>query len=296
LFSEHISYDLPSSSYRPNVGGDSPYHTPKNVSGTAVSMRSNEPSPLPRRVASPPLYMDSPSGQDHSFRRRTPSPSYTIRNPPQPPLQNFVESTSLPTSTSITMPSPESVVLPGRPPSMRAGTPTSVYSSYSYYELESPSQSQPSSRSTSRSPSAHSESNHSQPQYGHTSSRRSPSPSLNPIWRTDPQSQTPQDYLQLGIQHHEANRLQDSAVCFELSAKEQGGCGVGMLMWGLTLRHGWGCEKNEKSGFNWLRKAAEISVADLESTRGGMEASAVQVRRELQSRKICQLMVCCPLG
>jgi hypothetical protein len=115
------------------------------------------------------------------------------------------------------------------------------------------------------------------------------------MWRTDPQSQTPQDYLQLGIQHHEANRLQDSAVCFEMSAKEQGGCGVGMLMWGLTLRHGWGCKKNEKSGFNWLRKAAEISVADLESTRGGMEASAVQVCQELGCRGVC-LLICCYLG
>lgn len=87
---------------------------------------------------------------------------------------------------------------------------------------------------------------------------------------------TAQEYLQLGIQHHEANRLRESAVCFEKSAKEGGGCGVGMLMWGLTLRHGWGCEKNEKVGFKWLRRAAESAVEDLESARGGGEWSAVQ--------------------
>jgi len=63
-----------------------------------------------------------------------------------------------------------------------------------------------------------------------------------------------------------------------MSAKEQGGCGVGMLMWGLTLRHGWGCEKNEKSGFHWLRKAAECAVDDLESTREGMDARSVKVK------------------
>jgi TPR repeat protein len=87
---------------------------------------------------------------------------------------------------------------------------------------------------------------------------------------------TPQEYLQLGIQHHEANRLRDSAMCFEKSAKEYGGCGVGMVMWGLTLRHGWGCEKNEKLGFKWLQKAAESAVMDLESSKKGLDANAVQ--------------------
>ncbi|KAF8955731.1 hypothetical protein BDZ97DRAFT_1856143, partial [Flammula alnicola] len=79
---------------------------------------------------------------------------------------------------------------------------------------------------------------------------------------------TPQEYLQLGIQCHEANRLQESARHFERSAKEGGGCGVGMLMYGLTLRHGWGCGKNEKAGFKWLMKAAESAVGDLEGEVG----------------------------
>lgn len=40
-----------------------------------------------------------------------------------------------------------------------------------------------------------------------------------------------------------------------------------MLMWGLTLRHGWGCESNERAAFGWLRKAAEAAVEDLERVR-----------------------------
>jgi TPR repeat protein len=70
-------------------------------------------------------------------------------------------------------------------------------------------------------------------------------------------------------------------VYFEKSAKEDGGCGVGMLMWGLTLRHGWGCEKNEKVGFKWLRKAAEHAVGDLESARKGqsVDTGPVQVSK-----------------
>lgn len=50
-----------------------------------------------------------------------------------------------------------------------------------------------------------------------------------------------------------------------------------MLLWGLTLRHGWGCEKNEKSGFKWLTKAAESAVDDLGKAREGMDVKAVRV-------------------
>ena len=88
-----------------------------------------------------------------------------------------------------------------------------------------------------------------------------------------PGPRTPQDYLQLGIQHHEANRLTESAQCFERAANEGGGCGVGMLMYGLTLRHGWGCAKNEKMGFKWLMKAAEYAVGDLEKVRTGVQGA-----------------------
>jgi hypothetical protein len=50
-----------------------------------------------------------------------------------------------------------------------------------------------------------------------------------------------------------------------------------MLLWGLTLRHGWGCEKNEKSGFKWLTKAAESAVDDLGKAREGTDVKAVRV-------------------
>jgi TPR repeat protein len=49
-----------------------------------------------------------------------------------------------------------------------------------------------------------------------------------------------------------------------------------MLMWGLTLRHGWGCPKDETLGFSWLRRAAEAAVGDLERARAGLDLSAVR--------------------
>jgi hypothetical protein len=161
-----------------------------------------------------------------------------------------------------------------RPPSLRMGSPVSLYSGYSFYQLDSTSPS-PTREELHDRLSAHSSSGQvvqSSP------AQLSPPPDLSPTLDSD--IPTPQDYLQQGIQHHEANRLKESAICFEKSAKESGGCGIGMLMWGLALRHGWGCEKNEKFAFKWLTRAAESAVEDLENARagGGIDSNAVQVR------------------
>jgi len=160
-------------------------------------------------------------------------------------------------TSSPMLSSPSHVLLPTRPPSLRPSSPASLYStSYSFYRM---SDSSPSPTISSPFPSR----------------SHSPSPPGDCSPSTEPS--TSHEYLQLGIQYHEANKLQDSAFYFEKSAKEEGGCGVGMLMWGLTLRHGWGCEKNEKSGFKWLTKAAESAVDDLGKAREGMDVKAVKV-------------------
>ena len=51
------------------------------------------------------------------------------------------------------------------------------------------------------------------------------------------------------------------------------------MMWGLSLRHGWGVAQDEKRGFVWVRRAAEAAVEDLESVVEGAadEAGAVRV-------------------
>lgn len=84
-------------------------------------------------------------------------------------------------------------------------------------------------------------------------------------------NRTAQDYLQLGIEAHERGEMERSAGLFERSAREAGGCGAGMLMWGLALRHGWGCQVNEGRAFKWLQKAAESVVEDVEKVATGKE-------------------------
>nr|GAT55328.1 predicted protein [Mycena chlorophos] len=168
----------------------------------------------------------------------------------------------------------EPVALPRRPPSLRNNSPVSLYSTYSFYQLDSASPSPTADKTfQSRAPSR----SGMQPQQ----QSRDPSPQPRSPHVAFANSAPPQralEFLQLGITHHENDRLAESAVCFEKAATVDGGCGVGMLMWGLALRHGWGCTKNEKSGFKWLRRAAEHAVSDLEAARqgGAIDESAVQ--------------------
>ena len=217
--------------------------------------RANSPRTSPIPVSFSPVtpvtgvYAGAPQTLGHLSPSEVPSASTS------PPSSSYLHPDGVYSSPSL--PTPGHVLLPSHPPSLRAGSSLSLYStSYSFYQLDSAS-------STSTPPSP----------------RSSPdiSPPTSRSVSTEPQ--TPEEYLQLGIQYHEANQLRDSAVCFEKSAKEQGGCGVGMLMWGLTLRHGWGCEKNEKSGFKWLTKAAESAVQDLEKAKKGLEVRGVKVGR-----------------
>lgn len=58
---------------------------------------------------------------------------------------------------------------------------------------------------------------------------------LAELARTNPND--PLVCLHLGIDAHERGNLEESATLFEKSAN--GGCGLGMLMYGLSLRHGW---------------------------------------------------------
>jgi hypothetical protein len=216
---------------------------------------------------------------------RSPSPSHSNTNyTPSSPRTGYTTSPASVSSTSLTpslpsrSPSPsmiagtQTVTLPNRPPSFVQGSPTSLYSHYSYYDLD---KAKPSGASGDPGSSGYQQTDMLRPGPYQSSKSRSASPSSIPTQPSTPK-QGPQDFLQLGIQCHEANELHESARYFEMSAKEQGGCGVGMLMWGLTLRHGWGIQKDEKKAFKWLKRAAENAVGDLESMRGGMEATAVK--------------------
>ncbi|KAK2462112.1 hypothetical protein APHAL10511_006575 [Amanita phalloides] len=227
--------------------------------------RHYRPSPLSRggeTWANPAATISRSSSRSPSPLSTTSPPTVQTTQPPNPGIFDSSRNLDLPMI-------PGAVSLPGTPPSRSFSPATSLYSSYSYYPFEdSISSSASNSRAPTPSQRLHPETPNVQP---------------TPLVHSFPSqgSRTPQEYLQLGIQYHEANKLEDSAMYFEKSAKENGGCGVGMLMWGLALRHGWGCRKDEKSGFKWLQRAAEYAVEDLGSARIGGSLDPQAVRTEL---------------
>ncbi|KAG7090657.1 hypothetical protein E1B28_009756 [Marasmius oreades] len=242
--------------YRPNSPS-------KEFHQSSPSISHPYPSPSSSRPTSPSAYPMYEQSRDYRVTAReaslSPTPSHQSRS-----------GSPIISSTPTNLPhSPSKVVLPRRPPSLRPGSPASLYSRYSFYQLDSPSPNGTTHFTTDLDPEKQQRKN-SQSSMMLDSSK----PPNEPETKAH-------HFLQLGIQHHEANRLKESAICFEKSANEDGGCGAGMLMFGLTLRHGWGCEKNEKVGFKWLRKAAENAVADLESARNGGGIDQGAVRAEL---------------
>lgn len=223
---------------------------------------------------------------------RTPSPSGLSPTSPQGPPPLLTHSSSLSsTSSGHSSRAPQTpqglVPLPSHPPNMRASTPDSLYSNYSYYPLDG--NTPPASATLSSFPSSSSSQALRSP--GSSSSKQQlqkmpSSPELrvnapkvkSPIPHGAPTNpQTAEEFLALGISHHEADRLSESARYFEQAATLNGGCAVGMLMWGLALRHGWGVPKDEPRAFKWLKRAAEHAVVDLQEGSGKYAREAVKV-------------------
>ncbi|PWN28662.1 hypothetical protein BDZ90DRAFT_154393 [Jaminaea rosea] len=124
---------------------------------------------------------------------------------------------------------------------------------------------------------------------GHT--HTASTPSSKPSRRTGTVGQdtktgpsTAEHFLTQGIAYHEQGDLSRSAYYFERSAKVDGGCVVGMCMWGMTLREGWGARKDPRKGFEWIQRAA-AKAGDLMKEAGvaqRTEAELKAVRSELK--------------
>lgn len=93
-----------------------------------------------------------------------------------------------------------------------------------------------------------------------------------------------ENYLTQGISYHEQGDLSRSAYYFERSAKVDGGCVVGMCMWGMTLREGWGARKDPRKGFEWIQRAAAKAGEMMQSTNSvrKSEAELKAIRSELK--------------
>jgi hypothetical protein len=83
-----------------------------------------------------------------------------------------------------------------------------------------------------------------------------------------------ENLVHAGIKFHEAGQLEKAADNFRLAAEQ--GSPLGMFLFGVSLRHGWGCKKNEKIAFQYLQKAAESAVLDLNNLSSTVSMSAAR--------------------
>ncbi|KAI9099257.1 hypothetical protein DFS34DRAFT_579516, partial [Phlyctochytrium arcticum] len=69
------------------------------------------------------------------------------------------------------------------------------------------------------------------------------------------------DPLQLGIHYHDINHMALSAHYLSLSARQ--GHAVGMYLYGMALRHGWGCKVDMVEAVRLFDRAAGIVLQSL---------------------------------
>ncbi|KAK5821002.1 HCP-like protein [Linnemannia elongata] len=84
-----------------------------------------------------------------------------------------------------------------------------------------------------------------------------------PMGPSNPMPEKAEDYVRQGIDYHEVGDIAKATHFFRTAAEM--GDPVGMLMYGLSVRHGWGCASNRQLAFQYLQKSAEHAVGDLKS-------------------------------
>ena len=80
---------------------------------------------------------------------------------------------------------------------------------------------------------------------------------------SNPMPEKAEDIVRQGIDYHELGDISKATHYFRTAAEM--GDPVGMLMYGLAVRHGWGCQANRQLAFQYLQKSAEHAVGDLKS-------------------------------
>ncbi|KAI7906209.1 uncharacterized protein BX663DRAFT_255852 [Cokeromyces recurvatus] len=151
------------------------------------------------------------------------------------------------------------LVIPSTPSIHSNHTPTRTSSRYHYLSptnLNTPGFSYSPLSSTGLSPS--------------TPSPNTPSPSSLPQHKVSKRTlsiqpeEEAEQLIQQGIKYHEAGQLEKATDMFRRGALMD--LPIAMFLYGVSLRHGWGCKKNEHLAFQYLQKAAEHAVEDLSHT------------------------------
>ncbi|KAJ1991848.1 hypothetical protein GGI25_003208 [Coemansia spiralis] len=92
-----------------------------------------------------------------------------------------------------------------------------------------------------------------------------------------------EEYFQKAVSFHEQGDFVSATAYFKRAADKQNP--LGMLFYGLSLRHGWGCQPNENLAFVFLQKAGEQVVPRVKD----MDPAAAGIAREELAMAIYEL-------
>ncbi|KAJ1649612.1 hypothetical protein IWQ61_009356 [Dispira simplex] len=81
-----------------------------------------------------------------------------------------------------------------------------------------------------------------------------------------------EEFLKKAIHFHEKGELEKATVYFRKAAEHHNP--LGMFLFGMSLRHGWGCKVNPNLAFQFLQKAAENAVFDLQNLNPVISSAA----------------------
>ncbi|KAI9371987.1 hypothetical protein BJX61DRAFT_475130 [Aspergillus egyptiacus] len=110
-----------------------------------------------------------------------------------------------------------------------------------------------------------------------TTSSADSASTLRPQTAAPPAIISADDHVAKGIELHEKGSLNESTYHLRIAAKQDHP--VGMLLYALACRHGWGMRPNQQEGVRWLRKAMDSIGLELNS---GAEPSVPAKARELR--------------
>ena len=91
---------------------------------------------------------------------------------------------------------------------------------------------------------------------------------------------SPEEHVTMGIACHEAGSLKESTYHLRIAAMQNHP--MGMLLYALACRHGWGIRPNQREGVQWLRRAVDsaiVEVVDDEDPSSGNGAKNASDRR-----------------
>jgi len=109
--------------------------------------------------------------------------------------------------------------------------------------------------------------------YSQNKTREAPIVDSNKTQRLNlPDPVSIEDYISQAIKYHEDDQLARSTEYLRIAAEKDSA--VGKVLYGIALRHGWGCKVNEALAFNHLQQAAESAMTILNGINKTVSMSA----------------------